>query len=189
MRPIAWIFDLDGTLTVPMHDFAGFKRSVGLPVALDILEGIAQAPPAEQPALHAAVVAWERSLVEGARAAPGAEALLASLSGPVGIVTRNTKESALRTLEVIGLRHWFVDEDVLGRRCAEPKPSPEPIHRLLTRWSVDPAGAVMVGDHVDDLRSGRAAGTATVWMHHGEGAPPSEADRVVRSLRELIEAP
>lgn len=186
MRPVAWIFDLDGTLTVPMHDFAGFKRSVGLPPSVDILTGIAQRPEAERPALHRAVKAWERSLVEGARAAEGAEALLSSLSGPVGIVTRNTREGALRTLEVIGLDRWFAQDAVLGRECAAPKPSPEPLLRLLEQWGVAGSDAVMVGDYVDDLRAGKAAGTATVWVDHHGVEPPVEADRVVRSLTELL---
>jgi HAD superfamily hydrolase (TIGR01509 family) len=186
VSPHAWIFDLDGTLTVPMHDFAGFKRSVGLPLELDILTGIAQRPASEQAELHRAVKAWETSLVDGAKAADGAEELLASLSGPVGIVTRNTREGALRTLEVIGLARWFPEDAVLGRTCAEPKPSPEPVQRLLGQWQVAPGRAVMVGDYVDDLRAGKAAGTSTVWVDHVGAEPPVEADRVVRSLRELL---
>ncbi len=186
LTPRAWIFDLDGTLTVPMHDFAGFKRSVGLPVELDILAGIARRPEAERAALFAAVKDWEQSLIDRARPAPGAEALLASLSGPVGVVTRNTREGALHTLEVIGLLRWFRPEDVLGRGCAAPKPSPDALLRLLHCWGVPPGEAVMVGDYVDDLRAGRAAGTATVWVDHHGGPAPVEADRVVRSLEELL---
>jgi len=186
MSPHAWIFDLDGTLTVPMHDFAGFKRSVGLPLDLDILTGIAQRPEVEQAELQQAVKEWESSLVRGAQAAEGAEALLASLSGPVGIVTRNTREGAWRTLNVIGLARWFGEDAVLGRTCAAPKPSPEPLLRLLGQWGVGGADAVMVGDYVDDLRAGKAAGTATVWIDHHGSEPPMEADRVVRSLTELL---
>ena len=32
-----WVFDLDGTLTVPVHDFAAIKRELGLDPEVDIL--------------------------------------------------------------------------------------------------------------------------------------------------------
>ncbi len=32
-----WIFDLDGTLTVPVHDFQGIRKTLGIPRDKDIL--------------------------------------------------------------------------------------------------------------------------------------------------------
>ena len=52
--------------------------------------------------LHAAVRAWEVQHVEGARVAPGAVELLEAIAGrglPRGVVTRNTRPTALRTLQ------------------------------------------------------------------------------------------
>lgn len=37
-----WIFDRDGTLTVPTHDFEDVRRVLGLPVGKPILEEIAE---------------------------------------------------------------------------------------------------------------------------------------------------
>lgn len=184
----AWIFDLDGTLTEPIHDFAGLKRQLGLPPDLQVLAGIAGRPPEQRPALLEAVRAWEVEHLERARAAPGAHALLAFLRGrPVGIVTRNTRESALHTLEKIGLRDCFDERFVIGRDDATPKPSPEGVRALLTAWGEAPEQACMVGDHVDDLRAGRGAGTWAIWVDHaGDGRFSTEADRTVRSLDELI---
>jgi HAD superfamily hydrolase (TIGR01509 family) len=186
----AWVFDLDGTLTVPMHDFAGLKRSLGLPADRDVLGGIALAPPAEQPRLHEAVRAWEREHVANAAAAPGADALLDQLVGRgcrIGILTRNTRETALSTLERIGLLDRFDPVCVLGRDSARPKPAPDGVRALLTRWSAPPDGSVMVGDYVDDLRAGRAAGAAAIWIdHEGTGVAASEASLTVRTLDALL---
>jgi phosphoglycolate phosphatase-like HAD superfamily hydrolase len=41
-----WVFDLDGTLTVPAHDFEGIRRGLGLPAGRPILEEIAKLPKA-----------------------------------------------------------------------------------------------------------------------------------------------
>lgn len=183
----AWIFDLDGTLTVPMHDFSGFKVQLGLPVDVDILTGIAQRPPEQRASLLDAVRAWEEERVEVAVAAEGAAGLLDALAGrPVGIVTRNTRESALRTLDVIGLAPYFRRSDVLGRDCEAPKPAPDALLRLISGWGLPPTEVVMVGDHLDDVRAGRAAGTQTVWVDVDQrGHLPPEADHVVRGLTEL----
>ncbi|MCA9568496.1 MAG: HAD family hydrolase [Myxococcales bacterium] len=185
----AWVFDLDGTLTVPQHDFAGLKRQLGLDPALDVLAGIAARPAAERDALHARVAAWEREHVADARPADGAVALverLAAAGEPLGVLTRNTRASALHTLETIGLAGFFDGEDVVGRGCAAAKPAPDGLILLLDRWGVPASEATMVGDWIHDLEAGRAAGTRTIWVDHaGDGRFSGSADRTVRSLREV----
>ncbi|MEZ4318392.1 MAG: HAD family hydrolase [Myxococcota bacterium] len=186
----AWIFDLDGTLTVPMHDFAGLKAELGLPADRDVLAGIATRPEAERDGLRAAVRAWEREHIAEARAAEGAAELLASLGARgcrLGVLTRNTRSTALDTLERIGLGRVFTPDDVLGRDSAPPKPHPGGVLALVGRWGASPGHTVMVGDWVHDLEAGRSAGAAAVWIdHHGSGRFAAQADRVVRSLRELM---
>ena len=53
---------------------------------------------------------------------------------------------------------------MIGRDCAEPKPSGAGIRRLLDLWEATPEEAVMVGDYLFDLLAGRDAGTATVYI-------------------------
>jgi HAD superfamily hydrolase (TIGR01509 family) len=186
-----WVFDMDGTLTVAMHDFAGLKARLGLPTDRAVLEGIALRPEAERAALLEAVDDWEIALADAARAAPDTRPLLEALTARqarLGVLTRNTRETALRTLRAAGLAGYFADADVLGRDCALPKPSPDGVLRLLGRWEAEPADAVVVGDYVFDLRAGRAAGAATVWIDRaGAGTWASEADRVVTSFDELLQ--
>jgi HAD superfamily hydrolase (TIGR01509 family) len=174
-----------------MHDFAGLKAALGLPADRDVLAGIALRPTQEQDALRAAVRDWERQHLEQARAAPDAPSLLERLRTQgchLGILTRNTRSTALETLDRIGLSDAFAPEDVLGRDSARPKPHPDGVLALLGRWGRAPGESVMVGDYVHDLEAGRSAGAAAIWVDHdGTGHFASHADRVVRSLGELLQ--
>jgi HAD superfamily hydrolase (TIGR01509 family) len=184
-----WLFDLDGTLTVAQHDFAGIKRRLGLPPDLAILEAIALRPASEQAELLERVHAWEAELADSARAAPGAAALLGRLRDEgrrLGVVTRNSRATALRTLAAAGLRAFLSDEDVVGRDEAAPKPAPDGLRLLLARWNADPGDAVMVGDFRFDLEAARAAGVSAIWVDlEGDGRFDALAWRVIRSLEEL----
>lgn len=190
-RP-AWIFDMDGTLTVRVHDFQAFKEQQGLPLDQPILEALADRPQAQVDRVHAALRTWEQALALDARPARGAVELLTVLAergAVVGILTRNTHDNALRTLQSAGLDGWFQPAAVLGRDSAPPKPSPQGIEKLLAHWGTGADHAVMVGDYVFDVQAGRAAGTATVWLDHDQDtAPPDEADHVVHSLMDLVPA-
>jgi len=187
-RPF-WVFDMDGTLTVPQHDFASFKAAHGLDPRLDVLAGIDAQPAERRAALHAAVRAWDEDLAARARPMDDALRLLQRLRGAgaaLGILTRNTREGATITLRAAGLAQFFADPSlVLGRDCAPPKPAPDGITRLLDLWGARPDQAVMVGDWVFDIMAGRAAGTATVLVtRHGPipEAWRSYADQVVDTL-------
>ncbi|MEM6931250.1 MAG: HAD-IA family hydrolase [Myxococcota bacterium] len=187
----AWLFDLDGTLTEPTHDFAAIKAELGLPPDRDVLSGILTKPETERSGLLEAVRAWEADHLERARPARGAPELLDRLAHaglPVGIVTRNTRVTARATLEIIGLAHHFPEGVVYGRDDAMPKPAPDALLALLQRFAVSASRAVMVGDHDHDLLAGRAAGATAVWVDPaGTGEFASRADVIVRGLDELLE--
>lgn len=174
-----WVFDLDGTLTLPMHDFEAIRRSLGIPSGADILAHLAALPDAEARAKHAWLFEHERGLAESAQVAPGAVELVLDLHGrgrTLGILTRNSRKLAWTTLAAIGLSHVFGESHVLGREDAAPKPSPEGLYRLATMWNVSPTELVMVGDFRFDLECGRAAGAATVLVNLEENPWPELAD-------------
>lgn len=182
-----WIFDLDGTLTVPQHDFDAMRRALGIPKGTDLLSGLAVQGPEREAAGLARIAAWEWDLAEHARLQDDAGRLLDGLrrqGARLGVLTRNRRDVALRTLEVIGLAGWF--DDVVGRDEAAPKPAPDGVQWWLRRWSCAPGQAVMVGDHPMDAAAGRAAGATTVWVRRGTTATGT-ADHVVDSLHELLE--
>lgn len=188
-----WIFDLDGTLTVPVHDFPAIRSALGMKESdTDILQFLSTLPSAEAELRHARLIEIEYGLAEKTAAAPGAVRLLEQLfrrDARIGILTRNTREIALHTLGLIGLQGYFTADDILGRDEAEPKPHPEGIEKLIAAWGNLPGEAVMVGDYLFDLQVGRAAGTATIHVDSsGAFRWPELADLEVASLEELAEA-
>lgn len=50
-----------------------------------------------------------------------------------------------------------------------PKPAPDGVVAILSRLSVHPKDALMVGDHENDILAGKAAGTKTVALTDGLG--------------------
>src|SRR6185369_6503655 len=188
-----WIFDLDGTLTVPVHDFPAIRSALGMTDSdSDILRFLAALPPAEAAVRHGRLIEIEYELAGKTAAAPGAGRLLDQLfrrGTRVGILTRNTREIALHTLGQIGLKGYFTPDDILGRDEAAPKPHPEGIEKLLASWGSAPDKTVMVGDYLFDLQVGRAAGTATIHVDSsGAFRWPELADMLVETLEELAEA-
>jgi len=186
-----WIFDMDGTLTVAVHDFAAIRAELGLQPALPILEQIARLPPARAGEVMARLDAIELELAAQARAAEGAVELLerlASRGARVGIVTRNSFANAQATLRACALEDFFAPGCVLGREAAAPKPDPSGIARLLAHWGGAPHEAVMVGDYRWDLLAGRAAGALTVYVDPEREFPFAElADLSVDSLAALAQ--
>ncbi len=167
-----WVFDMDGTLTVAVHDFEQIKRALAIPSGEDILAHLAALPADEADAKHAWLLAHERELAEGARAAPGAVALVRCR---LGILTRNARELAQVTLQAIGLADAFGADDIVGRDEATPKPSPAGLQYFVGRWQADPQQLVMVGDHRFDLECGRAAGTRTLLVNAPDNPWPGLA--------------
>jgi HAD superfamily hydrolase (TIGR01509 family) len=186
-----WVFDLDGTLTVAMHDFDAFRAAVGLPEGVPILEALERLAPDESAAISARLADWERDVARQSLLQPGARELLEALAAGgvrLGILTRNLRDIAFETLDAVGLREFFPDATVIGRDEAPPKPDPGGVLHLLDGWRAVPDDAVMVGDYLFDLQAGRSAGARTVYIDP-EGAFPyaDHADHCVRALLDLLD--
>lgn len=186
-----WIFDLDGTLTIPAHDFAAMKRELGFPLDCDILGHLATLPPEQERVKRLQLDQIEDEIARRAQLAQGADELLKTLSGQgvsMGILTRNSKDNALITLGAIGLLDYFDHVCVLGREETLPKPDPQGIHHLLNHWGAEPDNAVMVGDYLYDLLTAKAAGVGAVHLDtRGDFAWPEHTDLGVTSLEVLRE--
>lgn len=186
-----WVFDLDGTLTVAVHDFGAIRRELGIPEGVDILGHIDSLPEAEARRLHRRLDEIEDGLARKAEPSAGAVRLVELLhrrGKNLGIVTRNTRHIALRVLETIGVANRFAPEDVLGRHDAIPKPHPHGLQILSARWGTRGNSMVMVGDYLFDLQSGRASGAATIHVDRSRCFRwPEFTDIAVESLDELAE--
>jgi len=78
---------------------------------------------------------------------------------------------------------------VLGAdSAAERKPSPEPLFHLMRQFGCSPAETVMVGDSINDVKAGKAAGVFTIGCDYGYGARHEldEADCIVSSFPEVL---
>lgn len=186
-----WIFDMDGTLTRPVHDFDHIRAELGLAPDEDILRSLAALPQPQRRRQYARLDQLELQYAARAQAAPDVTALLAVLAERgccLGVLTRNSRTVALGALKAIGAAGYFAAEDILGRDEARPKPDPHGIERLLARWSGRAEEAVMVGDFRHDLEAGRASGISTVHVDHGihEGWPEL-TDLRITSFSQLIE--
>mgnify|MGYP002661734652 FL=1 len=104
-----WIFDMDGTLTVPSHDFPYMRRQLGMAEGdLDILAYVARHNEAEAAQMNQWLWDYEVDLAENAEPATGAADLVQHLheqERKLAILTRNDKKLALITLQAIGLLH------------------------------------------------------------------------------------
>ncbi|MBA1195383.1 HAD family hydrolase [Pseudomonas entomophila] len=187
-----WVFDMDGTLTVAVHDFVGIRRALEIPLDEDILTHLAGLPAEVAQAKHAWLLEHERELALGSQAAEGAVELVRELAErgcQLGILTRNARELAHVTLQAIGLADCFPVAQILGRDEAAPKPSPDGLLRIAQDWNVAPSQLVMVGDYRFDLDCGRAAGAHTVLVNVPDNPWPELADwhaRDCHALRRLL---
>ncbi|MFC0266893.1 HAD family hydrolase [Kushneria aurantia] len=166
-----WVFDMDGTLTVGIHDFAAIRRHLEVPEGVDILDHLDALPAQQREAGRIWLFEHERELALRSTAANGAVELVRRLcerGDRLGILTRNDRALAYITLEAIGLAGCFQRHCVLGRDEATPKPDPGGLEFFIDHWQVDAEQLVMVGDSRMDMACGRAAGTRTLLVNAPE---------------------
>lgn len=187
-----WIFDLDGTLTVAVHDFKAIKAALGIPPESDILGYLDALPTEESAPLHIKLHSIEQELSRKTAAAVGAMELLSLLAEDdcvLGVLTRNTHAIARLTLEQTGLADFFPEASyILGRHEAAPKPDPAGGLHLAELWNASPDNIVFTGDYHYDLLCGRNMGAATIHVDAtGEFRWSELADLRVTSLHEVAE--
>jgi pyrophosphatase PpaX len=210
-RPIALLFDLDGTLvdTVPFilasvrHAFEGYGTcptdaewiaGIGTPLRVQ-LTSFARSADDVEVLFQRYRTFWLEHHDRLTRCFPGALETVAALRArghPVGVVTAKIEEGARRTLRHVGLLP-HVDAIVGADTCARPKPDPMPVHVALERLGRPPDEAVLVGDSPHDLAAGNAAGVRTIAAVFGAcdratlaRAGPAEFLEDIRALPALL---
>ncbi len=186
-----WVFDMDGTLTVPKHDFAAIRKKLGIPPDHDILAFIESCENKKRETLHTRLEEIEYALALQGETLPDCKEFLDVLierGCSLGVVTRNSVKNTDVTLRSAGLSRYFPQESIKTRECALPKPDPDPLHQLLALWGAQAAMAVMVGDYKHDLNAGHAAGMNTIFFDsHGFSQWNDLSDLTVSSWLELRE--
>jgi len=186
----AMIFDFDGTLAVLTIDFGLMRRRVlewmkSFGIGEDrihekyLLEIIDEVYPlllrekdqkeAENfyRGAHRILKEVELEAAKGGNLIPGSKEILTFLKQKgikVGIVTRNCGD-AVRTVfsEIDVYCDVFLSRDGIKR----VKPHPDHLTSVLSALGVSGSDAVMVGDHVLDIRAGKEVGMGTIGVLTG----------------------
>ena len=107
---------------------------------------------------------------------------------PVAIVTSKTTTMTRRGLDVSGLSQHF--DTIIGCAvCERHKPDPQPVQIALERLGYEPDEAVFVGDSVYDMLAGNAAGVTTIAALWGpftrDDLVPSQPAHFLERIRDL----
>ncbi len=181
------IFDLDGTLTVPVLDFDAIRAEIGLPPG-PILEALADWDDERRQAALAILHRHEERAAQNSQLHDGARETidrLRAMGFPIAVLTRNAR----RWAEFVFAKHGLSIDALYARDDGVIKPSPQPILELCRAAACSPTASWMIGDHLFDLLSGNAAGCTTALMI-GDAQPPSyadQADHVIQRLLEIID--
>jgi pyrophosphatase PpaX len=180
-RPLAVLFDLDGTLIDSIelilksarHAFTGrdgyipsdaeWLSHVGTPLATTFRRYAR-----DEADVDALIAKYrEYQLAHHDRLTRAYEAVIDTLNALrarghlLGVVTSKTEWLARRGLEHVGLGNHF-DIIVGCDSCTRHKPDPEPVLFALRHLRRAPGEAVFVGDSVHDMAAGNAASVVTV---------------------------
>ena len=181
--PKAVLFDMDGTLTEPMLDFARIKSEMGIGTR-PILEALADMDRAARKQAEAVLLRHEDDAAGNSRLNPGCQEVLHWLKGHgihTALITRNSR----RSVQTVVQRHGLELDVLVTREDGPFKPDPHPLRLACAKLAVPEAGAWMVGDGQYDIEAGNAAAIKTVWVHHGR--PRFFAAAPWKEVRDLLE--
>ena len=186
--PEAFIFDLDGTLTIPQLDFEVIRKEMGIAAGpileeLELLDDETAARARKVLEKHEEQAASTAVLQEGARE------VLAELRRrklPTAILTRNSRQS----LDTILQLHRLEIDTSLSRDEAPVKPSPEAVLILCDKMGVAPVKTYVIGDYIFDIESARNAAAVSVLLLNSKNSMFSEqADLKIANLMEILDFP
>ena len=202
------LFDLDGTLVDSVADLA---------TAINLLRSELNLPPLTVPAVRACVgdgatmlvrrtlgedlfdpahlqrflTLYSEHLAEETTLYPGIQSCLDSLADrPLAVVTNKPYQQTIDLLHALNLTRYF-PVIIGGDSCPVKKPDPTPVKVALQRLGATAAGAIMIGDHHTDLKSGQAAGLDVCFCTWGFGddggcMPTHRVDNATELLQVLL---
>ncbi|XP_070041942.1 haloacid dehalogenase-like hydrolase domain-containing protein At2g33255 [Nicotiana tomentosiformis] len=169
------IFDMDGTLTVPVIDFqAMYKAVLGHdeylavksknPSGIDILHHIENWSPDKQRRAYEIITDFEKQGQDRLQIMPGATELCSFLDSKNirrGLITRNVKDA----VDLFHVRFGVKFSPALSREFRPYKPDPAPLLHICSTWGVQSNEVMMIGDSLkDDVACGKRAGAFTCLL-------------------------
>jgi pyrophosphatase PpaX len=211
-RPIAVLFDLDGTLvdTVPFiltavrHAFDGYPRAptddewiagIGTPLRAQLAQFALR--PEDVDALYERYrTFWLEEHDRRTKLFDGAMQLVHALhtaGHPLGVVTAKIEVGAHRSLRHVGIDR-FMSVVVAADSGVPAKPAPDGVLLALRKLDRAPDEALFVGDSPHDVAAGNAAGVVSVGALWGactreqlEVASPRHVVATMAELGALVE--
>ncbi|KAI9710732.1 MAG: hypothetical protein M1820_002565 [Bogoriella megaspora] len=173
--------------------FREMRAALGIPKSVDILEHIHSLPEPDQSNAQETIRAIERGAMVDQRPQPGLLELMNYLEQRgvrKAICTRNFDAPVEHLLTTFLPTHQF--SPIITRSFRPPKPDPAGILHIAGSWSTGDGGnsLIMVGDSIDDMLAGHAAGAATVLLVNKENEhlrDHESTDLVIEKLDELID--
>ncbi|MCD7457907.1 hypothetical protein HAX54_036544 [Datura stramonium] len=169
------VFDMDGTLTIPVIDFPAMYRAVlghdeylavksKNPSGIDILHHIESWSPDKQRRAYEVIADFEKQGLDRLQIMPGAAELcgfLDSMNIRRGLITRNVKDAVDLFHERFGVKF----SPALSREYRPYKPDPAPLLHICSTWEVQSNEVMMIGDSLkDDVACGKRAGAFTCLL-------------------------
>ncbi|KAL3329165.1 hypothetical protein AABB24_036321 [Solanum stoloniferum] len=169
------VFDMDGTLTVPVIDFQAMYRAVlghdeylavksKNPSGIDILHHIESWSPDKQRWAYEVIADYEKQGLDRLQIMPGAAELCSFLDSRNirrGLITRNVKDAVDLFHERFGVKF----SPALSREYRPYKPDPAPLLHICSTWEVQSNEVMMIGDSLkDDIACGKQAGAFTCLL-------------------------
>ncbi len=181
-----FIFDLDGTLTKPVYDFALLRRQLQAAVparfapGTDVLSELETLSPQSQRRASDVIDAFEEEGRVRWDWNDGALELLRYMDERrlrKAVVTRNSDVSLDILAEKMREAQLQPFDFALSRSFRPVKPSPAPALHILDKWQVPAAEVCFVGDGLHDMECSRGAGTVGVLIRNaGDGHHHSVRD-------------
>ena len=106
----------------------------------------------------------------------------------IGLASSSTQPLVDHTLDLVHVREYF-DYVVSGNQVSRKKPDPEIYLRVMEMAGAGPEETVAVEDTAAGIASARAAGIFCYGYDNETSGPQdlSQADRIIRNLREMME--
>eukprot|EP00928_Gymnodinium_smaydae_P021847 TRINITY_DN18552_c0_g1_i1.p1 TRINITY_DN18552_c0_g1~~TRINITY_DN18552_c0_g1_i1.p1 ORF type:complete len:540 (-),score=95.05 TRINITY_DN18552_c0_g1_i1:128-1747(-) len=189
------VFDMDGTLTLPFQlNIARLRERLSIENGVDVVTYLRKKHAGDEKALADAMKIVEE---EEAKAfsppalQPGVKDCISYLVArgvSVAILTRNCQASVTSFLQHAGLPSDSFHPVITRDAPMQNKPSPEAILHCCKVWGVEPASVLVVGDGLDDMKAGTAAGCSTVSMLRPSTDDLDEAAKVALKEAPIVEA-
>lgn len=118
---------------------------------------------------------------------------LERLPGRRFIFTNGDAPYARRVLEAIGVHHHFDDLHDIHSSGLRPKPDPYGYALLCERFGIEPKGALLADDMVQNLKPAKELGITTVWVDNGSergghGYEESVVDHRIEDVADWLES-